>query len=287
MRIAVVGAGRVGTGVAVLLQRAGHTIEAVSGRSLTRERVARYLPGVPVREPTDAAAAAELVVLGVPDDLIGPTAAALTSAGAVGPDHRVAHLSGATGLDALDTIRSAGAMRLAIHPLQTFPDVTSAIDGIPGCAIAVTADDEEGYAAAERIAADLLGVSFRLDDELRPRYHAAAVFASNYLVASSSIAADLFASAGVPDPIEAMRPLQRATLDNVARLGPAAALTGPAVRGDAGTVERNLEAVERVVPDAIPAYVALARVALDLGVRSGRLGSDARARVEEVLARWS
>ena len=287
MRVAVVGAGRVGTGVAVLLQRAGHRIEGVSGRGPTRDRAARYLPGVPVREAADAAAAAELVVLGVPDDLIAPTAEGLVAASAVGPGRWVAHLSGATGLEALRSVREAGAGRLAIHPLQTFPDVVSAIEGIPDCAIAVTADDEGGYLVAERVGDDLLGVPFRLADDLRPLYHAAAVFASNYLVATSSIAVDLFAAAGVPDPLGAMQPLQRTTLENVVRLGPGAALTGPAVRGDAGTIDRNLEAVATVAPGAVGAYVAMARVALDLAVRAGRLDDGARARVDEVLARWS
>jgi predicted short-subunit dehydrogenase-like oxidoreductase (DUF2520 family) len=287
MRVAVIGAGRVGTGVAVLLQRAGHRIEAVSGRGPTRDRAARYLPGVPVREAVEAAASADLVVLGVPDDLIAPTSARLAEGGVLGHGRWVAHLSGALGLDALDGARDAGAGRLAIHPLQTFPDVVSAIDGIPDCAIAITADDEAGYGVAERVADDLLGVPFRLDDHLRPRYHAAAVFASNYLIAVSSIAADLFTAAGVPDPVRAMQPMQRSTLDNVARLGPAAALTGPAMRGDAGTVERNLRAVADVAPEAVPAYVALARVALDLALRADRLDADAGARVDDVLARWS
>lgn len=287
MRVAVVGAGRVGTGVAVLLQRAGHRIEAVSGRGPTRDRAARYLPGVPVLEAVAAAETAEFVVLGVPDDLIARTAEALAGAGAVAPGRWVTHLSGARGLDALVAVREAGGGRLAIHPLQTFPDVVSAIDGIPDCAVAVTADDDAGYRVAERIADDLLGVPFRLDDDLRAGYHAAAVFASNYLVATSAVAADLFASVGVPDPVHAMRPLQRTTLDNVARLGPGAALTGPVVRGDAGTIERNLQAIAEAMPKAVPAYVALARVALDLAERAGRLDGDARTRIDEVLARWS
>jgi predicted short-subunit dehydrogenase-like oxidoreductase (DUF2520 family) len=287
MRVAVIGAGRVGTGVAVLLQRAGHRIEAVSGRGPTRDRAARYLPGVPVREAGEAAASADLVVLGVPDDLITPTSARLAELGALGPGRWVAHLSGSLGLGALDDARDAGAGRLAIHPLQTFPDVVSAIDGIPDCVIAITADDEAGYGVAERVADDLLGLPFRLDDDLRPRYHAAAVFASNYLIAVSSLAADLFAAAGVPDPVRAMQPMQRSTLDNVARLGPGAALTGPAMRGDAGTIERNLRAVAEVTPAAVPAYVTLARVALDLAVGAERLDADARARVDEVLERWN
>ena len=287
MKVAVIGAGRVGTAVGVLLTRAGHRLIAVSGRGPTRDRAARYLPDVAVREPEDAARDAELVILGVPDDLVAPMTASLAGAGAVGAGAYVAHLSGALGLDALERALDVGAHRLAIHPLQTFPDVVHAVEGIPGCAVAVTADDEQGYLVAERIADDLLGEPFRLADGLRPLYHAAAVLASNDLVAVSALAAEAFAAAGIEDPVRAMRPLQRATLDNVGELGPARALTGPAVRGDAGTVARNLEALEREVPAAVAPYVALARVALDLAVGRGSLAETDRAAVEEVLARWS
>src|SRR5207344_2851984 len=161
-----------------------------------------------------------------------------------------------------------------------------AIDRIPGSAIAVTADDEQGYFLGERIADDLLGEPFRLAEELRPLYHAAAVLASNDLVAVSALAAEAFAAAGIEDPVRAMRPLQRTTLDNVGEMGPARALTGPAARGDAGTIAKNLEALAREVPTAVAPYVTLARVALDLAVVRGSLAEADRAAVEEVLARW-
>jgi predicted short-subunit dehydrogenase-like oxidoreductase (DUF2520 family) len=183
--------------------------------------------------------------------------------------------------------RAAGARPLAIHPLQTFPDVGAALDLIPGCTMAVTADDAEGYTIGERIADDLMARPFRLDDAKRPLYHAAAVFASNYPIVTGAIAEDLFRRAGVPDPNAAMLQLQRASLDNVARLGATAALTGPAVRGDAGTIDRNLEALNASAPDAIGVYVELCRVALTLASSTHRLPEERRAAVDEVLARWS
>ena len=171
--------------------------------------------------------------------------------------------------------------------MQTFPDVASALERLPGCSIAVTAEDEEGYLLGERLADDLHADPFRLADELRPLYHAAAVFASNYLVIASAIAESLFAAAGLPDPAHAMAPLQRASLDHVEELGPARALTRPAGRGGAGTIRRNLEALEQHAPGLVPSYVAMARATLDLAERSGRLPSGSRAAVEEVLAGWS
>ena len=113
------------------------------------------------------------------------------------------------------------------------------------------------------------------------------MLASNDLVAVSALAAEAFAAAGIEDPVRAMRPLQRTTLDNVGEIGPARALTGPAARGDAGTIAKNLEALAREVPTAVAPYVTLARVALDLAVVRGSLAEADRAAVEEVLARWS
>lgn len=283
--VAVIGAGRVGTAVAVLLQRAGHRIVAVSGRADTPARAERFLPGVPVTEAASAAAAGELVLVAVPDDAIAGTARDLAPALRAG--QWIAHLSGATPLATLDPARASGARRLSVHPLQTLPDVEGAIERIPGAAIAVTADDDEGWELGERLARDLGGRPFRLADADRVTYHAAAVFASNALVALTGVAERLLAAAGVPDPLAALRPLQAATLDNVSRLGADAALTGPAVRGDAGTIERHLEALDGGAPEVVQAYVALCRLQLRLATDAGRLTGDGRARVERVLERWT
>jgi predicted short-subunit dehydrogenase-like oxidoreductase (DUF2520 family) len=287
MKIGIVGAGRAGTAVAVLLQRAGHTITGVSGRGPTKDRASRYLPGVGVLEPAEVARTAEVVVVAVPDDLIGPVVLAMADAGGFQPGQWVAHLSGATPLAALDPARSVGAGRLGLHPLQTFPDPAAGIARIPGSLIALEADDDEGFFIAERLAEDLMGVPFRLVGEHRALYHAAAVFASNYVVAATAVAEELLADAGVPDPAAALRPLQQATIENVGTMGPAAALTGPAARGDAGTIERNLQALAQGLPSVVPAYVEMARVSLDLAQRGGRLEPGRRTAVEEVLARWS
>jgi len=285
MKVAVIGAGRVGTAVAVLLGRAGHEVVAVSGREGTARRVAAHLPSVPVVDPVEAASSGDLVLVSVPDDLL--TEMTETVAPSIRPGTWVAHLSGVAGLGVLTPVLAAGGRRLAIHPLQTFPDVDHAIEAIPGSSLAVTAEDPEGWELGERIGRDLGAKPFRLAEEHRAIYHAAAVFASNYLVALSALAAELFEAAGVPDPVEAMRPLQEASLANVGRLGPAAALTGPVVRGDAGTIGSNLEALAASAPGAVAAYVALCRVALDLATGLGRLDDEGRASVEEVLARWS
>ena len=283
MDIAIVGSGTVGTALGVAWVRAGHRVVAATGRGATAERRATWLPTTPLLAVSEAVARAEVVAIGVPDDALASTIAEV--AGAVTPGTWVLHLSGAQGLGVLDPIAASGARVLALHPLQTFADVAGALDVLPGCAIAVTALDEEGFAMGERLARDLGGRPFRLDDAQRPLYHAAAVFASNYLVAVSSAGEALFALAGVPEALAAMRPLQEATLANVHRLGPREALTGPAVRGDAGTIDGNLRAIAEVAPHLLAPYVELCRTSLS--VAGDRLSPSGRAAVEEVLSRWS
>jgi predicted short-subunit dehydrogenase-like oxidoreductase (DUF2520 family) len=279
-----VGSGRVATALGVLLAEAGYSVVAASGRSGTRARVNRFLPGLPVVSHQEAAAAASVVILGVPDDAISSTCLAIASS--LRPEQSVIHLSGSASLEILQGAREAGAGVLSLHPLQTFPGVVQAIERLPGSGIAVTALEEEGYALGERLARDVGGRPFRLDDERKPLYHAAAVFCSNYLAAVEGVAEQLFHAAGLDNPIPIFAPLARATLENVLELGPSAALTGPAARGDAGTLERNLEALREQAPWAVPAYVALAHVAAELAQGGGRLDAAGRERVEKVLAEW-
>jgi len=286
MDVAIVGAGRVGTALGVLLVRAGHRVVAASGREATPARVRAHLPGVPVVVAAEAARRGELVLVAVPDDALPHVVADVASAGGFRPGAWAAHVSGAIGLGVLAPAAAAGARVLAFHPLQTFADVEGAIERLPGCAVAVTADDAEAAALGERLAVDVGASPFRLDDAMRPLYHAAAVFASNHLVAAAAAAERLFGAAGVPDPAAAMAPLQSATLDNVRRLGPNAALTGPAVRGDVGTIERNLAALAAHAPDLVPAYVAMAAVAADVAVAAGRLDGSVRAALDAALDRW-
>jgi predicted short-subunit dehydrogenase-like oxidoreductase (DUF2520 family) len=286
MDLAVIGAGRVGTALAVLWRRAGHRIVAVAGGPATPERAAAHLPGVPVLDPADAARDAGIVVIATPDGVIAEVCERIAREGALSPGTAVAHASGATGLEALAPARSAGATTFSLHPLQTCPTVEAAVERIPGAGFAVTSDTEEGSALGERLAVDAGGRPFRLADDVRPLYHAAAVFASNYLVTITAIAHELERAAGVSEPGEILAPLQDATLANVRRVGPTDALTGPAVRGDAVTVERNLRALADRAPEAVRPYVALADLALELAERSGRVPAEGRDAVEEILARW-
>jgi 2-amino-4-hydroxy-6-hydroxymethyldihydropteridine diphosphokinase len=289
LTVALVGAGRVATALGVLLERGGHRVQTAFGRSAeSRERVERNLPSVVFSDdPASAARNADLVVIGVPDDAIAPLVTTLARAGAFRPGQIVAHLSGSTSLGALQAAATTGARVMSLHPLQSFPDVETGLARLPGSGMAVTATNPDDVALGERIAHDVGAVPFVLDDEVKPLYHAGAVFAANYLVTVEAMAEGIMRAAGIADPLPLLRALAATSFDRTFDAGPAAALTGPAVRGDAGTVARNLEALGQRAPEAIEAYVALGRAAARLAAEAGRLDEDAHTRVEEALARWT
>ena len=195
--------------------------------------------GLDVRVGREIAADADLVILAVPDGAIREVAASLP----VGP--WVAHLSGATTLDALDPHQK----RFSVHPLQTLTTERGAeqLDGAWG---AITAQTDDAMARA-RWLADQLGLrAFPLRDTDRPLYHAAAVIAGNFLVTLYRSAARLCEEVGAPP--EALVPLMERTIEN------GFVLTGPIARGDWATVEAHLAALGEHAPDLVPLYRALA-----------------------------
>jgi predicted short-subunit dehydrogenase-like oxidoreductase (DUF2520 family) len=224
-----------------------------------------------------------VVVIGVPDDLIAKGCEAMAAGGAFRPDHHVLHLSGSVGLDALDPARRAGARVLSVHPLQTIPDVDEGIERIPGSFMAVTATSERTLRFGEDLVRATGGEPFPLPDEAKPLYHAGAVFCANYLVVVEAIAEELFRAAGVDEPLAKMGPLVRTAFERTLRHGPAGALTGPAARGDAGTVSRNLEALVERAPHTAPTYWVLAYQAARIAHEAGRLTDEGLARLERTL----
>jgi predicted short-subunit dehydrogenase-like oxidoreductase (DUF2520 family) len=287
--VGIVGSGRVATAVAVLLERSGYRVLAASGREASRDRVGRFLPTAEFFAPEIAAQVAkhaEVVMIGVPDDAIAPTAAAIGEGSGFRSGQHVLHLSGSVGLDAIEVAEHAGAEVLSAHPLQSFPTVERGIERFPGSGMAITARSEEGFAFGEALAQDAGAIPFRVAEGMKPLYHAAAVFCANYLVTIEAMAEQLFRAAGVADPLPLFAPLARAVLDRTIDEGPAAALTGPAVRGDVGTVRRNLEALARYSPAAVSAYVALARVALEVASQNDGQTEAHRRLIELELDRW-
>jgi predicted short-subunit dehydrogenase-like oxidoreductase (DUF2520 family) len=282
LTVGVVGAGRVGAVLAAALRRAGYEIVAAAGESdASRSRIAALLPGVPVLKPTDVARACDLLLLTVPDDMLDNVVTTMADSGAIHEGQYVAHTSGRHGLAVLGPAREVGARVLAVHPALTFTGTDVDLDRLPGTAFGLTAGAAERE-LAESLVADLGGRPTWVPEEMRTLYHAGLAHGANHLVTLVTEAMEILSAAGVSDPAATLRPLLTAALDNALEQGDAA-LTGPIVRGDVGTVRAHLDDLRANAPQSVASYVTLARATLGRAVTDGRVLPIRARRILQVL----
>jgi predicted short-subunit dehydrogenase-like oxidoreductase (DUF2520 family) len=281
-RIGVVGAGRVGAVLSAALRAAGHEIVAAGGDSpASLHRIETLLPGVPVAKPTDVARSCDLLLLTVPDDMLGNVVTTLVGAGAIREGQVVCHTSGRHGLAVLEPATAIGARPIAMHPAMTFTGTALDLDRLSGCVFGMTAGDGE-RAYAESLVADLGGIPLWVPESKRTLYHAGLAHGANHLVTLVSQAMELLTASGADDPAAVLRPLLSAALDNALASGDAA-LTGPIVRGDVRTVQAHLNDIAENAPATIPSYVAMAKATADRAVLGGRLLPIRAARLHRML----
>lgn len=275
LKFAIIGAGMVGTAIGFLLKKAGHNITAMSDLSAAHLKRARsYIGAVGFRYPSQAADLADYLLITTPDDCIGSVCEAIVNGSSV-KGKTVFHMSGAGGLDLLQSSALAGATVASIHPLQSFSSIDSAIANIPGSYFGVTASVGSKKTSAD-IVRDLQGIPIYITPAQKPLYHAAACIASNYLVSLMSIVESIYLSIGFSekDARKAYLPLVYGSLNNIEKHGCANALTGPIARGDSGTVQKHIEAMACKLPAYAPLYKELGMIAVKLARQKGTLSYD-------------
>lgn len=293
-RVGVIGSGAVGGSLARALADSGATIVAVTARNLENaEALAGRIPGCrAVATPAEVVAASDLILLAASDDAITPLAESLSwRAG-----QRVLHFSGALGARALAAAAERGASAAALHPLMTFTRALAAgplgaiLARLRGCVWALETEDEALREALRAMVAALGGRVALLTESDRIPYHIAGVLASNYVVTLMGAATALWESFGADRTLarEALLPLMRASVENLAVLEPAAALSGPIARGDIGTIRAHLDWLASAAASSPEmgalreAYLALARLAIPMAEAKGTL-SPAQAEALRAL----
>jgi predicted short-subunit dehydrogenase-like oxidoreductase (DUF2520 family) len=283
--IAILGLGKVGTAVGHLLKTAGYRIIAVADQS--PDALNKGIPftgGQACKNLSEAAAAATCIVITTTDDAIASVCHAIVKDGAVHKGDKVIHMSGAGGLDLLAPARRAGAHVASIHPIQSFADVEGAIINIPGSTFGITADDELREWAVSIVNA-LKGVPFFVPEKDKALYHAAACMASNYLTTLMYMVETTYQALGLSrkEAIRAFWPLVKGTLLNIETRGAIEALTGPIARGDAGTIEKHLQALQEALPDLLNAYCELGLMAVDMALQKSSLAHDRAQTIKTLL----
>jgi predicted short-subunit dehydrogenase-like oxidoreductase (DUF2520 family) len=235
--LTLIGAGRVGTALGRALRAKGWSFQQVFSRDMRKaEALAAELGAQPVSDWALLRPGAGVYLLAVPDDAIGPVAAALPPETAEGKAV-VLHTSGSAALDALGPLPLAGVF----YPLQSFS--LGAEPDWPSIPLVLEGDRPELTRVQDRMAADLGGPVYRMDSEARTWLHLAAVMANNFANHCFALAAAVLAGKGLP--LELLAPLIRETARRAAgSQDPAREQTGPALRGDSQTLERHLLLLE-------------------------------------------
>lgn len=281
--VGIVGAGAVGTALGLALSRAGWPVAAVASRDPgRRERFRALVPGARAfAEATALVEEVELVVVAVPDDAIPVVAGRLRLYGG----QAIVHTSGLLEASALAPAMAAGTQVGSFHPLVAFADTERAVAALRGATIAIEGDDQLAALLA-RMAEAIGGVPVRLAPGSKAAYHTAAVLAAGGFVALLDAIAELGRVAGLDEAgsLAIYGPLVEQTLGNARALGIRAALTGPATRGDGGTLEAHLETLRAHAPGVVGLYVAAAQREIDLAEARGAVTPEGANRLRSSLA---
>lgn len=282
LTVGFIGAGTVGTALAVRLQQKGYRVAAVASRSRTSaERLAGMVDGCKVcGSGQEVADSVNMVFVTTPDGVIPQIAAQLNWY----PGQSVVHCSGADSLDVLEPATLKGAVPGGFHPLQTFASIKHAIENIPGSTFALEAE-EPLLGTLKEMTGALDGKCIQLGPGDKVIYHAAAVFACNYLVTLAKLSTDLWQALGVPseEATRALLPLIRGTVNNLENVGLPDCLTGPIARGDAGTIQKHIAALEKRAPQLLPAYLELGRQTIPIALAKGKIDEDKAGQLKTIL----
>jgi predicted short-subunit dehydrogenase-like oxidoreductase (DUF2520 family) len=283
MKLGFIGAGRVGTGLAMAFSRAGREVVAVSSRRAeAAQALARRIPGAAVLGAQDVVARADLVFLTVPDDAIEAVAAGLTWRAGMA----CVHCSGAAELDVLRKAAADGAETGGFHPLRMFGHPGEPVESLQGTAVALAGPDAL-LPALEDLARAVGATPFRLPEGSRALYHASANFVGAFVIALIQETIELWRRLGVEDAeaMAALLPLLRSTVDNVEKLGTAGGLGSAVARGDVGTIRKHLAALAERAPDSLEIYRLLSLRTVPLALAKGTLRPEAAKEIEALLVR--
>ncbi len=285
LKLGFIGAGTVGTALSTRLSERGYQVVAVSSRSQTSaEKLAQAISGCRAVNNNNQAVAdeAELIFITTPDDAIAPVVSEIKWHSG----QSVVHCSGADSTDILEPARKSGARVGAFHPLQSFASVKQAIDNIPGSTFAIEAE-EPLLTTLKDMATTLDGQWIELKASDKVLYHAAAVIACNYMITLIKLATDLWQTFNVPtqQATKALMPLLRGTLNNIDNVGIPQCLTGPIARGDTGTIEKHLNALQKTAPALLSTYRELGLQTIPVALAKGRINEQQVEELQAILKR--
>ena len=274
----------VGTAIGYILKKAGYDIVAIADKSnAALQRAVSYTGGKSYRKPQEVLHEADCILITTPDDIILSVCKDIALSPLIKGKY-IFHMSGAGSLDLLEPAKEAGAAVGSIHPLQSFSSIDNAIQNIPSSYFGITAD-AKAKKQAKTIVLALGGNPIYISSKQKSLYHAAACVASNYLVSLLNVVESIYQSIGIneKDAKKAYLPLIYGSLKNIELSGSIAALTGPIVRGDSGTIQKHVDAINANLPQYASLYSSLGLVTVNLATKKGTLNLRQAKTISDIL----
>ena len=280
MNLGFIGAGRVGTALAVRLNRKGYTVSAVYDvHEDAAKAFAKEIPDCRVmKQPQDVADSSDFVFVSTPDALIEAVASSVKwKAG-----QRVVHCSGANTVALLEAAKKAGALVGVFHPGQTFADTRQAIENIAGATFDIEAE-EPLLTTLKEIAVGLDGYWIEIKPEDKAVYHVAVEFTSLFVMLLFRLAVKMMQTMDitVEQAVRVALPMLRGTANIIETFGNTRPLTGPVDRGDTDTIKRHIDGLNRLCPGTLPLYRELVRQNIPFAVEHGSIDTK---KSEELLS---
>lgn len=282
-RVAIIGAGKVGSVLARALHSRGYPITGIV--SSTFESARKLASGLNAKSGIRAAElikGADIVFITVPDRCIGQVVEEIVKDEGFALGQIVIHTSGSMPALILEAANQFGAFIGCMHPLQSFANRELSVESLAGIYFALSGQ-EEMVVEAREIVENLGGLSFTILDKDKALYHASACIVSNYLVSLMHWAGQIYGRMGLSpqESLAALLPLLQGTVRNIQNMGATEALTGPISRGDTITIAAHLEALKQKNEKIL--YADLGRYTLDIALEKGTVDRNQAARLRKIL----
>ena len=285
-RLDILGAGKVGKTLARLWhEHLVFEIDTVNNQSARSSLKAISFIGAGSEGPPRSRA--DVLMISAADYAIEDCATEMAKAGIVGPDTVAFHCSGSLPSYVLEPLKKQGAHIGSVHPVKSFAEADVAVESFAGTFCAVEGDEKAVELLKNALTA-IGGKPFEIDPAVKAIYHAGSVFASNYLIGVAFAGVSCLEAAGVDKTLalDVLKPIIAGTVDNLFRVGPIMALTGPIARGEVAVTERQLEALKAWNPDFAFAYASMGVLTADVSKQQGRASKESLERILSFLAKF-
>jgi len=269
MKIAFIGAGKVGTAFGMYLKNNGFDVQGYLSRRVESSKRAAEFTNSKYFTDIKELSQFDILFITTNDDEISKVSKRLVEESVLKPNQILIHMSGASSSELLEDAKKCGCFTFSLHPLQAFADIEKAVRDLSNTVFSIEGDAEK-ISVIEDILKKLGNKYFKINKDQKSIYHAVACVVSNYLVTLMEYGLNLFTTIGIDkdEGYKALLPLIEGTINNIYKLGTEEALTGPIARGDAQTIRSHIKSINNICPENLELYKEMGLKTIELAQKN-------------------